>query len=76
MSSLKGILILYLSVRGGISGCGDPCEIGPTAAEWALPNRSAAVRGDVEGYVAEVNPQILISLGYTVPTVVAELFVD
>jgi len=52
------------------------CEIGPTAAEWALPNRSAAVRGDVEGYVAEVNPQILISLGYTVPTVVAELFVD
>jgi len=30
----------------------------------------------VEGYVAEVNPQILISLGYTVPTVVAELFVD
>jgi phenylalanyl-tRNA synthetase beta subunit (EC 6.1.1.20) len=49
------------------------CRTAATDIPWALPNRSAKVEGDVSGYMAEVNPDLLAKLGHAVPTVVGEL---
>ncbi|AET31501.1 phenylalanine--tRNA ligase subunit beta [Pyrobaculum ferrireducens] len=51
------------------------CKFKPLEAAWALPSRAAEVVGDVAGYVAEVNPDILTKLRHTTPTVAAELFI-
>ncbi|MFN3804366.1 MAG: phenylalanine--tRNA ligase subunit beta [Pyrobaculum sp.] len=49
------------------------CHTVPASYTWALQNRAAEIRGDVEGYVGEVNPDLLTKLGHSTPTVVAEL---
>ncbi|MEM0485094.1 MAG: phenylalanine--tRNA ligase subunit beta [Pyrobaculum sp.] len=51
------------------------CEFFPAEAKWALPNRMAEVRGEITGYIAEVNPDVLTALKHAVPTVVAELYI-
>lgn len=52
------------------------CKVEPLEAPWGLPNRVARVRGDVEGVVAEVHPDLLARLGHFMPTVVGEFLVD
>ncbi len=44
------------------------------AAAWALQGRFATIDGDISGYIAEVNPDLLTKLGHYTPVVVAELF--
>lgn len=50
------------------------CQMAHTSLNWALPNRAAAVEGDVSGYIAEVHPDILAKHNHLVPTVAFELF--
>lgn len=49
------------------------CKASATEVGWALQNRAARIEGDVSGYVAEVNPDLLTILGHLIPTVVGEL---
>ncbi|ABL88830.1 phenylalanyl-tRNA synthetase beta subunit [Pyrobaculum islandicum DSM 4184] len=52
---------------------GFTCQISETSLEWGIPNRAASIRGDVVGYIAEVNPGLLLKLRHTLPTVVGVL---
>jgi phenylalanyl-tRNA synthetase beta chain len=52
------------------------CRFKQLEATWALPSRAAEVEGDITGYVAEINPDILTKLRHTTPTVAAELFMS
>lgn len=49
------------------------CKASATEVGWALQNRAARIEGDVSGYVAEANPDLLTILGHLIPTVVGEL---
>jgi phenylalanyl-tRNA synthetase beta chain len=49
------------------------CRVSATEVGWALQNRAARIEGDVSGYVAEANPDLLTIHGHLIPTVVGEL---
>ncbi|MEM0277258.1 phenylalanine--tRNA ligase subunit beta [Pyrobaculum sp.] len=51
------------------------CHFAEMSTAWALPGRVAEIRGDVEGYVAETSPDLLVKFKYGMPTVVAELYI-
>lgn len=55
---------------------GRRCGFEPAALSWALENRSARVVGELTGYAAEINPEVLARYGHYIPTAVAELYLE